>query len=119
MPGNIKKIYTGEIEFKQMENIGSFTRACKEYGLRDVELFQTCDLYEEQNVLAVCSCVESLGRKALLKGQKGIGPKEATKNERTFTKEQLQEGNKIIGFQYGSHKGASQKGLNMGNTRHM
>ena len=47
------------------------------------------------------------------------GPKEAEKNERKFTKEQIQEGNKIIGLQYGNNKGASQKGLNIGNTRHM
>ena len=76
----------------------------------------------------------------------GIGPKEATPNERNFTEEQLREGNKIISLQYGTNKGnlflaffisiysicanlffifkltllgATASGLNMGNTRHM
>ncbi len=50
---------------------------------------------------------------------KGIGPKEADRNERQFTEEQLKEGNKIISLQYGTNKGATQSGLNIGNTRHM
>ncbi len=73
VPNKIKYIYKGEIQFKQMENISLFTRACKEYGLRDVELFQTCDLFEAENMLAVCVCIESLARKAQKKGQKGFG----------------------------------------------
>ena len=67
----------------------------------------------------VCICVQALGRKAQKNGVKGIGPKEADKNQRTFTEEQLREGQKIISLQYGTNKMANQSGLNFGNTRHM
>ena len=52
-------------------------------------------------------------------GKPTIGPKEAEKNERHFTEEQLKAGNSIISLQYGSNKGATQSGINFGNTRHM
>jgi len=52
-------------------------------------------------------------------GQVTIGPKEADKNVRNFTEEQMQAGKGIINLQYGSNKGASQSGQNFGNTRHM
>jgi hypothetical protein len=40
MPDKIKKINTGTMAFKLMENIGLFTQACKDYGLIDAETFQ-------------------------------------------------------------------------------
>lgn len=52
-------------------------------------------------------------------GQAGIGPKEAEKNERVFTEEQMRAGQTVISLQYGSNKGATQSGINFGNTRHM
>lgn len=52
-------------------------------------------------------------------GKPTIGPKEAEKNERNFTEEQLRAGQAIISLQYGSNKGANQSGINFGNTRHM
>ena len=39
-----------------------------------------------------------------------LGPKEADKNKREFTDEQLQAGKGVIGLQMGSNKGASQAG---------
>ena len=103
-PGKIKNIYNGEIPIKQMQNICLFTQACKDYQLRDVELFQTCDLFEAENMIAVCVCIASLARKAKKNGEKGFGPNESEKNERQFTKEKIQEGKKIIGLQYGNNK---------------
>jgi hypothetical protein len=41
----------------------------------------------------------------MISKKKGIGPKEAERNERQFTEEQLKEGNKIISLQYGTNKG--------------
>jgi len=41
----------------------------------------------------------------------------AAKQEREFSEDQLREGRNIIGLQYGSNKGASQAGLNMGKMR--
>lgn len=53
------------------------------------------------------------------KGRKGFGPKEADANKRDFTEEQLKAGQNVIGLQMGTNKGASQKGMNMGNMRHI
>lgn len=119
MPDKIKKINSGSFAFKLMENIDLFLRASKEYGLSDAETFQTCDLWDGENLHQVCVCVLALGRKAQMNGLVGIGPKESTRNERTFTEEQLNEGKQIIGLQYGTNKHANQSGLNFGNTRHM
>ena len=119
MPDKIKKINTGMLAFKLMENIELFTKACKDYGLIDAETFQTCDLWDGENMHQVCTCIHALGRKAQKSGLKGLGPKEAERNERTFTEEQLREGNKIISLQYGTNKLANQSGLNFGNYRHM
>jgi len=52
-------------------------------------------------------------------GKPSIGPKEADKNIRNFTEEQLRAGQGVISLQYGSNKGANQSGINFGNTRHM
>lgn len=52
-------------------------------------------------------------------GQPSIGPKEAEKNVRNFSEEQLKAGQNVISLQYGSNKGANQSGINFGNTRHM
>jgi hypothetical protein len=52
-------------------------------------------------------------------GKPSIGPKEAEKNVRNFSDEQLKAGQNVISLQYGSNKGATQSGINFGNTRHM
>ena len=119
MPEKIKKINAGKLAFKLMENIDLFLRACRDYGLTDAEIFQTCDLWDGQNIHQVSVCLLALARKAQMNGLVGIGPKEAARNERNFTAEQLAESNKIIGLQYGTNKLASQKGISFGNTRHM
>lgn len=41
-------------------------------------------------------------------GFKAIGPKEADKNVRNFSDEQLRAGQNVISLQYGSNKGATQ-----------
>ena len=46
-----------------------------------------------------------------------LGPKMAEKNERHFTEEQLAEAKNTVSLQYGSNKGASQAGINMGKAR--
>lgn len=47
-PGSVKKIETSAMPFKQMENISNFLRACRALGVREYELFETVDLYEEK-----------------------------------------------------------------------
>lgn len=105
--------------FKCMENINLFLNAANELGVQSHELFQSCDLWEQQNLTSVQICLQSLARKAPKFGIKGIGPKEAEQNVRNFSEEQLKAGQNVIGLQYGSNKGATQSGINFGNTRHM
>jgi len=113
------KVNTSKMAFKQMENIGQFLQACEKYGVNKVDLFQTVDLYEGQNMNAVINGIHALGRKTQSKGYTGpsLGPKEASANVREFTDEQLAAGKNVIGLQMGSNKGASQSGQNFGKSR--
>jgi len=117
--GSVKKVNTTTMAFKCMENINSFLQAATTLGVPTQEQFQTVDLWEKQNLNMVVICLQSLGRKASNFGKPSIGPKEATRNVRSFTEEQLKGGDGIIGLQYGSNQGATQSGQNFGKTRHM
>lgn len=119
--GSVKKINSSKMAFKQMENIGMFLQGCENYGLNKVDLFQTVDLYEAQNMPMVITAVFALGRKAQTQGFDGptLGPRESSENRREFTEEQLAEGKNVIGLQMGSNKGASQAGQSFGKTRHI
>ncbi|XP_067950972.1 muscle-specific protein 20-like [Watersipora subatra] len=114
-PGKISQraIDTAKMPFKQMELINLFINACKALGVPDHECFATVDLYEEQNMNQVVTCIAALMRKF------GLGPKEATENPRCFTQEQMNAGNAIIGLQMGTNRGASQAGMSFGKTRHI
>ena len=114
---SVKRINDSKMAFKQMENIGNYLDASSAYGVAKEDQFQTVDLFEATNMAAVINGLHALGRKASSKGQKGIGPKESTKNEREFTDEQMRAGSNVIGLQMGSNKGASQAGQNFGKTR--
>jgi len=118
-PGSIKKIQNSTMAFKCMENINNFTNGAKSCGVTDSEAFQTVDLWERMNLNSVVICLQSLGRKGAKLGVASIGPKESTKNVREFSEEQLRASEGIVNLQYGSNKGASQTGMNFGNTRHM
>ena len=59
-----------KLVFKQMELIELFVKECKNFGVTDLEAFQTVDLYEEQNLHQVVVCLQSLGRK--VGGQGGL-----------------------------------------------
>uniref|UniRef100_A0A1I7ZM55 Calponin-homology (CH) domain-containing protein n=1 Tax=Steinernema glaseri TaxID=37863 RepID=A0A1I7ZM55_9BILA len=118
-PGSVKKVNQSKMAFKQMENISFFLQFAEKHVTKS-ELFQTVDLYEEQDPNAVLICLSSLARKSeKLFGKPGLGPKEATGEKRQWTEEQLRAGDSIIGLQMGSNKGANASGINMGNTRHM
>jgi len=115
-PGKVsQKMIDGanKMAFKQMELINKFIDACKSLGVPDHEAFATVDLYEEQNMVQVITCISALMRKF------GLGPKEATENKREFTAEQMKAGQSVIGLQMGTNRGASQAGMSMGNTRHI
>lgn len=117
--GSVKKINESKMAFKCMENINAFTEVAKSMGVPNQETFQSVDLWERQNLNAVVICLQSLGRKVGQFGKPSIGPKEADKNVRHFTDEQLRAGDTVISLQYGSNKGATQSGITFGNTRHM
>ena len=118
-PGSVKKINTGKMAFKQMENIGNFLSACEAIGCSKLDLFQTVDLFEANNIPQVVNGIFAAGRKAQKIGYDGprLGPEEATENRREFSEEQLRAGEGVIGLQAGSNKGASQAGQNFGKTR--
>ncbi|CAG2103878.1 unnamed protein product [Medioppia subpectinata] len=115
----VKKVNASKMAFKCMENIQFFLEGAQKLGVPSEELFQTIDLWEQQNLHSVQICLQSLGRKASKHGVHGIGPKESEANVREFSEEQMKAGQGVIGLQYGSNKGANQSGINFGNTRHM
>ena len=118
-PGSVKSINQSKMAFKMMENIGNFLDACQNVGMQKIDLFQTIDLYEQQNMTQVIDGIHALGRKAAKMGYRGpaLGPKEASANRREFTEQQMRAGDGIIGLQAGYNKGATQSGQNFGKTR--
>ena len=118
-PGSVKNINSSKMAFKMMENIGFFLSACMALGMQKLDLFQTVDLYENQNMTQVIDGIHALGRKAPHIGYRGpaLGPKEASANPRVFTEQQKRAGEGIIGLQAGFNKGATQSGQNFGKTR--
>jgi len=79
--------------FKQMENIGNYLSACTKLGALAHDSFQTVDLYENANLLAVVIQIHAFGRlvqKLGIWSGAQLGVKEASANVREFTEEQLQ-----------------------------
>ncbi|XP_049837503.1 muscle-specific protein 20 [Schistocerca gregaria] len=119
-PGAIPKINTSGGQFKMMENINKFQQALKDYGVPDVDVFQTVDLWEKKDIAQVTTTLFALGRTTYRHPEwKGpyLGPKPAEEHKREFTEEQLRAGEAIIGLQAGTNKGASQAGQNIGAPR--
>jgi len=50
-------------------------------------------------------------------GPDGYWPRKSEKNVRDFSEEQLKAGQAVVSLQYGSNKGASQAGMNIGKGR--
>ncbi|XP_040065904.1 muscle-specific protein 20 [Ixodes scapularis] len=121
-PGIIPKINTTGGQFKKMENIVMFQNAAKQWGVPEIDVFQTVDLWEKRNIPQVSQCILALGRACYLHPEyEGpcLGPKPAEVNKREFTELQLRAGEGIINLQYGTNRGANASGINFGNTRHM
>lgn len=62
VPNAIPKINTSGGQFKMMENINNFQHALKAYGVNDVDVFQTVDLWEKKDIAQVTNTVFALGR---------------------------------------------------------
>ncbi|KAK9870881.1 hypothetical protein WA026_009838 [Henosepilachna vigintioctopunctata] len=119
-PGSVSKINTTGGQFKMMENINNFQAAIKKYGVADVDVFQTVDLWEAKDIATVTNTIFALGRTTYRHPEWSgpyLGPKPAEENKRDFTEEQLRAGESIVGLQAGSNKGATQAGQNIGAGR--
>jgi len=112
-PGSVKKINTMNAPFKQRENIELYLKACEAYGLSAQDLYQVNDLYENKNLYMVVDNLYALGGLAQRNGFDGpvLGKKMATETKREFDQATLKAGQSVIGLQYGSNKGASQRGM--------
>jgi hypothetical protein len=99
-PRTVKKINKMKMPFMQMENIAMFLQGCRAVGVADHDCFETVDLYEQKDLGVVVSCLHALGRAV----QKNVpdwdgpvlGPKEAAKNVREFTQQQLNAGKGVM-----------------------
>ena len=119
-PNSVPKVNTSGGQFKMMENINNFQAAIKKYGVPDIDVFQTVDLWEKKDIAQVTNTLFALGRASYKHPEfKGpyLGPKPADENKREFTEEQLAAGQTIIGLQAGQNKGATQAGQNIGASR--
>lgn len=67
-PGAVSKISASRFAFAQMENITAFLRACKTLGLDQSSLFDTADLYNQDNMFLVLQCLLRLSNVAAAKG---------------------------------------------------
>lgn len=112
-PGSVKKINTMNAPFKQRENIEMYLKACIAYGLKEQDLFQVNDLYENKNLYMVVDNLYNIGGMTQKNGWNGpvLGVKIASENRRNFDDDVLKAGQSMIGLQYGSNKGASQAGM--------
>eukprot|EP01102_Stenamoeba_stenopodia_P008013 TRINITY_DN2270_c0_g1_i1.p1 TRINITY_DN2270_c0_g1~~TRINITY_DN2270_c0_g1_i1.p1 ORF type:complete len:143 (+),score=45.37 TRINITY_DN2270_c0_g1_i1:107-535(+) len=61
-PGVVKNIQKGKAPFIVMENINAYLNACAALGLPATDLFQTVDLYEAKNMVAVLTNLHALGK---------------------------------------------------------
>jgi len=120
VPGSIPKINSTGGQFKMMENINNFQKALKEYGVPDIDVFQTVDLWEKKDIGQVTTTLFALGRTTYNHPEwpgPWLGPKPSEECKRQFTEEQLKAGQGIIGLQAGQNKGATQAGQNIGAGR--
>eukprot|EP01088_Endostelium_zonatum_P007263 TRINITY_DN19482_c0_g1_i1.p1 TRINITY_DN19482_c0_g1~~TRINITY_DN19482_c0_g1_i1.p1 ORF type:complete len:135 (-),score=28.83 TRINITY_DN19482_c0_g1_i1:15-419(-) len=53
-PGCVPTIHrNSKTQFKHMENINNYLKACRRMGLREEDLFMTVDLYEQKHLVPV------------------------------------------------------------------
>lgn len=119
-PGAVSKINSSGPSFKMMENINVFQKALKDYGVADLDVFQTVDLWEQKDIGQVTTTLFSLGRETYRHPEwtgPWLGPKPSEENKRDFSDETIAAGKTHIGLQAGQNKGASQAGSNMGAGR--
>ena len=60
-PDLLPKFSTSDVAAKQRENVGLFNAACAKMGVPETDLFQTIDLFEQKDPVAVANCLSRLG----------------------------------------------------------
>jgi len=113
--GSIQYIKNARMPFHMMENISKFLDAIKSYGVPEISCFQTVDLYERKQLYKVVECLRAFAAVA----EKRCAPvphakfavKIADEQPRNFSPDVLNQSRCVIALQYGSNKGASQKGM--------
>jgi len=60
-PDSIKSVHTGNMPFKQMENISHFLSFARELGMAESSVFSTPDLFEEKNMGIVVTALYTFG----------------------------------------------------------
>ena len=90
-PGIVKRISDSPLPYKQMDNIAAFSSACRRLGVPEHDCFDTIDLFEGKDIVAVVQTIHALGRTVQLTREDlpKLGPRLATKNKREFTDAQL------------------------------
>lgn len=61
-PGIIQKIAISGGDYKMMDNISQFKRAAQYYGVPEVDLFDSNDLWEQKNIFSVTKTIFGVGR---------------------------------------------------------
>ncbi|KAK6645402.1 hypothetical protein RUM43_001679 [Polyplax serrata] len=116
--GQIERVYGRGV--REVYSLKKFQKACIKYGVPDVDLFQTVDLWDKKNIAQVTMTIFAIGRTAYKHPEwRGpyLGPRPSEENRRDFSEEQLRAGEAIIGLQAGQNRGANQSGQNFGATR--
>jgi len=96
-PNTVPAINKMHSPFKERENIESYIKGCKALGMKEVDLFVTVDLYENQNMTQVVDQICTLGGIAQKHNQNlpAFGIKYSEENPRDFSEEQLRAGKEM------------------------
>ncbi|CAF1291254.1 unnamed protein product [Rotaria magnacalcarata] len=99
-PNAIPKFTTTTGGFRSRENICLYQNAARVYGLGDLDLFQTVDLFEKRNIAQVTHCIFALARQAQRKSFNGPILRTSTPEFRPceVTEEQLFVRKSLTGF---------------------
>lgn len=74
-PGCIRTIQFSDRPFRQMENVSSFIRALREFGVPENDVFDTVDLFQHQNEELVLRGLQSFARVLQTKMPEFRGPR--------------------------------------------
>ncbi|KAL1229886.1 Transgelin-2 [Trichinella pseudospiralis] len=113
--GSIQYNRRPKMPFHMMENIANFLNAARKLGIPEITCFQTVDLYERKHMYKVFETLRWFSAAAMKKQAPvpvaKFAYKLSDKNPRHFKPEIVTQAKLCIPMQYGSNKGASQKGM--------